>query len=360
MTVTGRDIIDDLVIRMRTESEPLRYSSLAHGVYRVFLHRDDYDRLAPARRTIVEEATRALDEEIERINTHRSDAGEPMRRWLQAAARLVKPVDPPLRRPIGGWVIELFPDEDEELAPGCFRITSELMLPVTSGALGGDATHRVQPVGPIALPTPVAAPVAPPVMEVAPVQTSPVPPPVPTSVVTPDPVGPSPLGPSPVAASPVLTSPVPTSPVPTTVPPAASGAPSADATRRTDPTATARTTRAAWGELTYRDNLGREHTAWLDADLVRVGRGGTDTVVDVVIQGPEDVSRVHLHLRRDRGGEVFLKDVSRFGTTLDNERVPPSLDGSGADADRWVSLRPRAQIGLAGVVVLHYRAIDAV
>jgi hypothetical protein len=353
MTVTGRDIIDDLVIRMRTESEPLRYSSLAHGVYRVFLHRDDYDRLAPARRTIVEEATRALDEEIERINAHRSDAGEPVRRWLQAAARLVKPVDPPLRRPIGGWVIELFPDEDEELAPGCFRITSELMLPVTSGALGGDATHRVQPVGPVALPAPVAAPVAPPAPEVAPVQASPVQAsPAPASVVTSDPIGPSP-----VAASPALTSPVPIA----TVPPAARGAPpSADATRRTDPTATARTTRAAWGELTYRDNLGREHTARLDADLVRVGRGGTDTVVDVVIQGPEDVSRVHLHLRRDRGGEVFLKDVSRFGTTLDNERVPPSLDGGGADADRWVSVRPRAQIGLAGVVVLHYRAIDAV
>jgi hypothetical protein len=322
MTVTGRDIIDDLVTRMRTESEPLRYSSLAHGVYRVFLHRDDYDRLAPARRTIVEEATRALDEEIERINAHRGDAGEPVRRWLQAATRLVKPVDPPLRRPTSGWIIELFPDEDEELEPGSFRITSELMLPAHSGALGGDATQRVQPLGaapsPPAVSTPAPIVSAPPVATVAPVAVAVAPPP--TAI-----------------------------PAPVTPP--------ADATRRTDPQATAKTVREAWGELTYRDNLGREHTARLDADLVRVGRGGTDSAVDVVIQGPEDVSRIHLHLRRDATGEVRLKDVSRFGTTLDNERVPPSLDAGGADADRWVPLRPRAQIGLAGVVVLHYRAV---
>ena len=76
MTVTGRDIIEEFVNRMRTESEPLRYSSLAHGVYRVFLHREDYERLSPARRTMVEEASRALDEELERLNAHRAPAAD--------------------------------------------------------------------------------------------------------------------------------------------------------------------------------------------------------------------------------------------------------------------------------------------
>jgi len=284
MSVTGRDIIEDLVGRLRTESEPLRYSSLAHGVYRVFLHRDDFDRLAPAQRTIVEEGARALDEELERINAERSTPSEPLRRWIQTATRLGKTQDPPLRRPAAGWIIELFPDEDEELPSGHFRISSELMLPAHAGALGGDATRRVQPVAPT------------------------------------------------------------------------------EATRRTDASPTARTSRqdargAVWGELAYRDNLGREHTAQLDTDAVKVGRGGTDTHVDVLIHGPEDVSRVHLHLRRDATGEVSLKDVSRFGTTLDNERVPPSLEADGTDADRWVPVRSPAQIGLAGVVVVHYRAV---
>ncbi|HEY8549801.1 MAG TPA: FHA domain-containing protein [Vicinamibacterales bacterium] len=278
MPVTGRDIIEDLVQRMRTESEPLRYSALAHGVYRVFLHREDYERLAPAQKTLIEEARRALDEELERLNADRLPASDQFGRLIQKATRLVKPPEPPIRRPAGGWVIELYPDEDQELPPGHFRITSELGLPETSQTLGGEPTQRVQPVGT-----------------------------------------------------------------------------AADVTRRT--TATAVAAGPAWGELTYRDNLGREHVEPLSPDLVRVGRGGRGADVDVVISGPEDVSRVHLHLRRAPTGEVALKDVSRFGTTIDNVRVPPSLEAGGVDADRWVPLPDRAQIGLAGVIVLHFRLV---
>ena len=279
MPVTGRDIIEEVVQRMRVETEPLRYSALAHGVYRVFLHREDYDRLAPARRSIVEEASRALDEELERLNARRLPSTEQWTRLVKAATKLVRPVEPPVRRPPGGWVIELHPDEDEDLAPGHFRLTSELALPAAAPGLGGDPTHRVQPVN------------------------------------------------------------------------------AGDATRRTTPATSPRGGAAAWGELTYRDNLGREHTARLDRDEIRVGRGGRDALVDVTIEGPEDVSRVHAVLRRDQAGGVHLKDVSRFGTTLDNDWVPPSLDGAGRDADRWVPVRQHAQIGLAGVIVVHFRTL---
>jgi hypothetical protein len=47
--------------------------------------------------------------------------------------------------------------------------------------------------------------------------------------------------------------------------------------------------------------------------------------------------------------------VSRFGTTMDNVRIPPSLDGSGRDLDQWVPVGARAQFGLAGVIVLHFK-----
>ena len=147
MTVTGRDIIDELVERMRTESEPLRYSALAHGVYRVFLHREDYDRVSPARRALVEEASRALDEELDRLNARRTPAPDQWGKIVQAATRLMKPAEPPLRRPPAGWVIELYPDEDEELLPGHIRITSELGQPPAQAILAGDPTHRVQPLG---------------------------------------------------------------------------------------------------------------------------------------------------------------------------------------------------------------------
>jgi FHA domain-containing protein len=325
MTVTGRDIIDELVERMRTESEPLRYSALAHGVYRVFLHREDFERLSPARRSLVEEASRALDEELDRLNTNRSPATDQWGRLVQAATRLVKPAEPPLRRPPAGWVVELYPDEDEELLPGHIRITSELGQPPAQAVLSGDPTHRVQPVGSTQAPAPTVAP-------------------------------------TPAVAAPVVRAPV--APPPAVVPPSPTSVrdsvPDAHATHRTalpvesNPTARV-STAAAWGELTYRDRTGQEHSTPLVAELIRVGRGGRGAAVDVAVEGPDDISRTHLHLRRESNGAIAVKDVSRFGTTMDNVRIPPSLDGSGRDLDQWVPVGARAQFGLAGVIVLHFK-----
>jgi hypothetical protein len=339
MTVTGRDIIEEVVERMRTESEPLRYTALAHGVYRVFLHREDYDRLSPARRSLVEEASRALDEELDRLNAHRAPAADQWGKIVQAATRLMKPTEPPLRRPPAGWVIELYPDEDDELLPGHIRITSELGQPPAQAILAGDPTHRVQPLGSSAVtqaglqagPQPGAAlqnPIA------APAPPAQVPPP-------------------PIAAVPPA--------APAAVPPPPPPAP--DATRRTTaaidtsaPTARV-STAAAWGELTYRDSTGQEHNAPLVGDLIRVGRGGRGAQIDVTVQGPDDISRTHLHLRREPSGSIAVKDVSRFGTTMDNVRIPPSLDGTGRDLDQWVPVGARAQFGLAGVIVLHFKRV---
>jgi hypothetical protein len=327
MTVTGRDIIDELVERMRTESEPLRYSALAHGVYRVFLHREDYDRLAPARRSLVEEAGRALDEELDKLNAHRTPAGDQWGKLVQAATRLMKPTEPPLRRPPAGWVIELYPDEDEELLPGHVRITSELGQPPAPAILAGDATKRVPPLGPGVSAAPPPPPAAPTAETKAP------------AAVPPPPV---------VVAAPPVGAPA---PVPS------------DATRRTTaaidtsaPTARV-STAAAWGELTYRDSTGQEHNAPLVGDLIRVGRGGRGANVDVTVHGPDDISRTHLHLRREPSGGIAVKDVSRFGTTMDNVRIPPSLDATGRDLDQWVPVGAKAQFGLAGVIVLHFKRV---
>ena len=333
MTVTGRDIIEELVERMRTESEPLRYSALAHGVYRVFLHREDYDRVSPARRALVEEAGRALDEELDRLNARRTPAPDQWGKIVQAATRLMKPAEPPLRRPPAGWVIELYPDEDEELLPGHIRITSELGQPPAQAILAGDPTHRVQPLGSSAT-TPAAQPRAEPAAQ-----------PAPQPAVQP--------GAQPAADRGDFT-------------PAASAAPAPDATRRTTATIdtsspTARVSAAAaWGELTYRDSTGQEHNAPLVGELIRIGRGGRGALVDVTVQGPDDISRTHLQLRREPSGSVAAKDVSRFGTTMDNVRIPPSLDATGRDLEQWVPVGARAQFGLAGVIVLHFKRVGAV
>ena len=339
MTVTGRDIIEELVERMRTESEPLRYSALAHGVYRVFLHREDYDRVSPARRALVEEASRALDEELDRINAHRTPAPDQWGKIVQAATRLVKPAEPPLRRPPAGWVIELYPDEDEELLPGHIRITSELGQPPAQAILAGDPTHRVQPLGASA-----SAPVAPPKPE-PPAVAQPAPPPAVPAFQP----GAQPRA-EPAADRGNFTY-------------VATPPPAPDATRRTTATIdtsspTARvSTAAAWGELTYRDSSGQEHNAPLIGELIRIGRGGRGAQVDVTVQGPDDISRTHLQLRREPSGSVAVKDVSRFGTTMDNVRIPPSLDAAGRDLEQWVPVGARAQFGLAGVIVLHFKRV---
>ena len=340
MTVTGRDIIEELVERMRTESEPLRYSALAHGVYRVFLHREDYDRVSPARRALVEEASRALDEELDRLNARRTPAPDQWGKIVQAATRLMKPAEPPLRRPPAGWVVELYPDEDEELLPGHIRITSELGQPPAQAILAGDPTHRVQPLGGSASTTSASTPAAS----------------IPAAPAAPPVAEPAPLP----VAQPVVDRGTPTA---TVIPPPTPAPPAPDATRRTtaaidtsSPTARV-STAAAWGELTYRDSTGQEHNAPLVGELIRVGRGGRGAQIDVTVEGPDDISRTHLHLRREASGSVAVKDVSRFGTTMDNVRIPPSLDASGRDLDQWVPVGARAQFGLAGVIVLHFKRV---
>ncbi len=362
MTVTGRDIIEELVERMRTESEPLRYSALAHGVYRIFLHRDDYDRLAPARRSLVEEAGRALDEELDRLNAHRTPAADQWGKIVQAATRLMKPAEPPLRRPPAGWVIELYPDEDEELKPGHIRVTSELGQPPAQAILAGDPTHRVQPLGSSASTAPPAAAVRPTAAPTA------APPRAAPNTGVHDTGGHDIPAADPVTVSTVAPGAMPRpAPSPSAFPPAIPNAPpAADATRRTTATLdtsapTARvSTAAAWGELTYRDSSGQEHNAPLVGDLIRVGRGGRGSQVDVTVQGPDDISRTHLQLRREASGSISVKDVSRFGTTIDNVRIPPSLDSSGRDLEQWIPVGARAQFGLAGVIVLHFKRVGTV
>ncbi len=132
--LSARDVILELVDNMREGIEPLLYTSLAPAVYRVVLHPDDHDRLAPIAARIVEEARRALDDEVQRLN--RGDRLTPalVRRWLGASPR----VEPPQ----GGWTIHLEPDPDGDLRPGHFAVISELSLPPRQ-ALEGTETRRV-------------------------------------------------------------------------------------------------------------------------------------------------------------------------------------------------------------------------
>lgn len=119
--VTARDVILEIVHNMREGIEPMLYSSVAPAVYQVFLHPDDFERLNPIAPRLVDEARRALDEEVDGMNGgHRLVPGF-LKKHLQRG--------PSIERPVDGWVIHLQADPDGDLGPGHIAVTSELSLP---------------------------------------------------------------------------------------------------------------------------------------------------------------------------------------------------------------------------------------
>jgi hypothetical protein len=119
--LSARDVILEIVNNMREGIEPLLYSSVAPGVYTVFLHPDDYERLHPIASRVIDEARRALDEEVRRLN-----AGD---RLTPGVLKRLLGREPAIESPRDGWAIALQPDPDGELQPGHIAVTSELSLP---------------------------------------------------------------------------------------------------------------------------------------------------------------------------------------------------------------------------------------
>lgn len=114
--------------------------------------------------------------------------------------------------------------------------------------------------------------------------------------------------------------------------------------------------------LRYED-LDGPHVYEMTKDAIVIGRAdgaASGYWVDLPLHVRADVSREHARLRRDAAtGAFFIKDLSRFGTEVDGAPVPPSLatdEGRTEDLDVWVPLPPRAEIDLAGVVVLTFEA----
>lgn len=111
------------------------------------------------------------------------------------------------------------------------------------------------------------------------------------------------------------------------------------------------------------EDQGKAEVYPVTKNQVVIGRGGKSFWVDLKLDAPPDVSREHCRLRRDPvTGQFFLKDVSQFGTTVDGNHVPSSLenkDGEDRDRNVEVPLPRRATIGLAGVVTLQFEQAES-
>jgi len=132
--VRGRDIIAQVVENMRSQGEELRYSTIVPAAYDVYLHPADYQRLESLAGVIADQARRALDQELARLNRP-----SPIEARVREALR--KPRIPH-ERAGSAWEIRLISDPNDELAPGDILVDSTLVLP-ESESLSGSRTRRI-------------------------------------------------------------------------------------------------------------------------------------------------------------------------------------------------------------------------
>lgn len=129
------DLIDAVLENMRTNLEPLKYSTLAPSRYVVYLHPDEFSRIEKIVPVLQEQTSRALGEALEKLN-HQPGY---LKYWKRVTGST-----PPVENVAQEWQIEFLPDADGELAPGDILIHSELMLPPSDDDLGaGQRTRRI-------------------------------------------------------------------------------------------------------------------------------------------------------------------------------------------------------------------------
>jgi FHA domain len=116
-----------------------------------------------------------------------------------------------------------------------------------------------------------------------------------------------------------------------------------------------------WARIEYEDDRGKQTYLMMKNQIV-VGRGGREHWVDLKLYTLPDVSREHFRLRYDAATKQFyIKDVSSLGTTVNGEGIPSSIEITNdeeCDKNVEVQLPPKANIGLADVVVLNFEAVE--
>lgn len=327
---TAREIILEIVRNMREGLEPLHYSTLAPAIYNVYLHPDDMERLRGIIPRIVEEASRALDSELESLN----------RETIAERLKIARRGEPKITPPDGGWRIRILENTDDDARPGDINISSELALPVKQDYGAGSLTKRIatrrtggaastshsydkpasadKPAG-----TEKRAEADKPAGAEKPAGTA------------------KPWAPLPDKETILSDFPVPHSPGTAEPAPLAPG---------------------ALAVIEYDDGTGHKQFQMMKDQIV-VGRGGRDYWTDLKLDTLADVSREHFRLRRDPAtGHFFLKDLSRLGTTINGEKAPSSIEyveGEKRDRNVEAPVPDTARIGLANVVFLDFRSAFA-
>ncbi|HXN46734.1 MAG TPA: FhaA domain-containing protein [Bryobacteraceae bacterium] len=113
-------------------------------------------------------------------------------------------------------------------------------------------------------------------------------------------------------------------------------------------------------QFRFTDELGRR-SYLMTRNQVHIGRGGLGRWVDLELHTEiPDISREHAIVRRRADGAFEIKDVSKFGTTVDGVAVPQSRvteNGAEVDKDVWSPVAAGAHIVLAGKMELDFEPV---
>jgi pSer/pThr/pTyr-binding forkhead associated (FHA) protein len=133
---TGREIILEIVRAMRGNLEPLLFSTVAPTRFFVYLHPADHQRLEGIFPLLLDQARRALDEEVRRWNEKAKPSRLPLK-WLAGDDRPL-----PIEAQQESWDIRFEPDADGEMQPGDIAVASELTFP-KQPEFDGTRTRRI-------------------------------------------------------------------------------------------------------------------------------------------------------------------------------------------------------------------------
>ncbi len=313
---SGRKIWKAVRDELMLNLYPLPFSTIAPTVYHVYLHPDDFDTIDGVAARVVGQIQQALTAEVEKVNLGLR------RSTRRVLSRLLDREElPPIEVPGSGWEVHLCADRNGELERGQIGIVSTLAMPAPAEYAGTPTTRIVRSV--------VGGGRR-------------------TATSTTSEAGPA-------AAPPAAT------PGATRVEPARSAetpARSAESPRSAE-IKDARDNRER-ARLTYEDQQG-PHVFLMRKDSVSIGRGGSSAWVDVQVSGSSKVSREHLRLRVDPGGQFFIQDVSLWGTSVDGKPIPPAVKSAEGVTQPGPeqALPARARIGLADTVVIDFEATTA-
>jgi len=275
-SVTPEELITAILIEFEKGIVRSYYTNYVKNIFRVYLYRDDFSNLRPFQDRIREEAARALQEELNRLN--RSPKTIP-------ALPFQKKQRQKRYEPLGDWVIEFLTNDDDNAAENRLIVQSDGLIPPEPDLMGGEKTVRVGPSAPDE---------------------------------------------------------------------------NLSKTRRTGFAPATSSNALVYARLSYEDDSG-VHEFDIVKDAIKVGRGGPDEWVDLKLLTSKDVSREHFQIRRDSStGKFFIKDLSKFGTSIDGHRVPPSIkvvNGVETDEHVEIPLPAKATINLADIVSMRFKAL---